>query len=106
VFVIAGGLFVMRFSWVALLHIPAVVWGAVVEINGWICVLTPWENRLRNLAGQEGYTQGFIEYYLIPLIYPAELTHDMQLVMGVIVITINLCMYTFIIYRLMRKNDR
>ena len=101
VFVIAGGFIVLIWPWVILLHIPAVIWGAIVELKGWICVLTPWENNLRHLAGQEGYSGGFIERYIVSLIYPAELTHDAQIVMGLIVITINLCIYSFIAYRLM-----
>ena len=101
VFVIAGAFIVLKWPWVTLLHIPAVIWGAIVELKGWICVLTPWENNLRHLAGQEGYSGGFIEHYIVSLIYPAELTHDAQIVMGLIVITINLCIYSFIAYRLM-----
>ena len=101
VFVIAGAFIVLKWPWVILLHIPAVIWGAIVELKGWICVLTPWENNLRHLAGQEGYSGGFIEHYVVSLIYPAELTRDAQIVMGLIVITINLCVYGFIIYRLM-----
>jgi hypothetical protein len=64
-------------------------------------VLTPWENDLRRLAGQEGYSGGFIEHYVVSLIYPAEITRDAQIVMGIIVIIINLCVYGFITYRLM-----
>ena len=101
VFVIAGAFIVLKWPWVILLHIPAVIWGAIVELKGWICVLTPWENNLRHLAGHEGYSGGFIEHYIVSLIYPAELTHDAQIVMGLIVITINLCIYSFIAYRLM-----
>ena len=101
VFVIAGGFIVLIWPWVILLHIPAVIWGGIVELKGWICVLTPWENNLRRLAGQEGYPGGFIEHYIVSLIYPAELTRDAQIVMGVIVIIINLCVYSFIVYRLM-----
>jgi len=103
VFVIAGAFTVLKWPWVILLHIPAVIWGVIVELKGWVCVLTPWENNLRRLAGQEGYSGGFIEHYIISLIYPAELTRDAQLVMGLIVITINLCVYCFIAYQLMCK---
>jgi len=104
VFVVTGGFFVLKWPWLALLHLPAVVWGAIVEIKGWLCPLTPWENNLRHLAGQEGYSEGFVEHYLIPLIYPAELTRDTQIAMGMIVVAINLCIYCFIAYRLIRKS--
>lgn len=99
VFVIVGGLLVMRWLWLAWLHIPAVAWAAVVEINSWICVLTPWENELRRLAGQDGYSGGFIEHYIVPIIYPSGLTHGIQIAMGVSVIIINLVVYSLIVYR-------
>jgi len=104
VFVVMGGFFVLKWPRLALLHLPAVVWGAIVEIKGLLCPLTPWENSLRHMAGQEGYSEGFIEYYLIPLIYPAELTRDLQITMGLIVVAINLSIYSYIVYRLIRKN--
>ncbi|MBG7609796.1 MAG: DUF2784 domain-containing protein [Anaerolineae bacterium] len=103
VFVIAGSVAVLRWPWLMLLHIPAVIWGAVVMINGWLCPLYPWENSLRHLAGQEGYSGGFIEYYIIPLIYPMEMTRNTQVLAGVIVVVINLCLYCFVIYQLIRK---
>jgi hypothetical protein len=99
VFVVAGGLLVLKRLWVVWLHVPAAIWGAVVEINGWICVLTPWENELRKLAGQEGYSGGFIEHYIAPIIYPSGLTHEIQVSMGVSVIIINIIVYGFILYR-------
>ena len=104
VFVIMGSVAVLRWPWFVLLHIPAVIWGAVVMINGWLCPLSPWENSLRQSAGQEGYSGGFIEYYIIPLIYPMELTRDVQVLAGIIVVVINLCLYCFVIYRLMRNS--
>ncbi len=103
VFVIIGGFTVLKWRWLILLHIPAVVWGALVEMKGWICMLTPWENSLRQLAGQEGYGGGFIEHYIMPLIYPVALTHNIQIVMGLVVVAINLCIYCFVAYRLIRK---
>ena len=104
VFVIVGGVMAMKWSWLMFLHIPAAVWGVLVVMNGWICPLTPWENQLRNLAGQEGYSSGFIEHYIIPLIYPSGLTRDMQIILGLFILTINLFVYGFIIYRLIHKD--
>jgi len=106
VFVVAGGFTLLKWPRLVLLHIPAVVWGAIVEIKGWLCPLTPWENSLRHLAGQEGYSQGFIEHYIVPLIYPAQLTRDIQITMGLTVVAINLCVYSFIVYRLMYKTKK
>ncbi len=102
VFVIVGGLLVYKWHWVAWLHLPAAAWGAIVEYRGWICPLTPWENRLRQLAGQEGYNEGFIEHYLLPVIYPSGLTRDIQLTLAVIVVVINLLIYGVLIVRLLR----
>ena len=103
IFVVAGGFTVFKWHWMALLHIPAASWGAVIEYKGWICPLTPWENRLRQLAGQEGYSEGFIEHYILQLVYPPGLTRDMQSTLGTIVIVINLLVYGVFLYRLARN---
>ncbi len=102
-FVVAGGLAVFKWPWMALLHIPAAVWGAMIEYKGWICPLTPWENSLRKLAGGEGYTEGFIEHYILQIIYPPGLTRDMQTTLGTVVMVINLAIYAVILYRLFRN---
>ena len=82
------------------IHLPAVIWACLIEFKGWICPLTPLEKWLREVSGAEGYQEGFIEHYLIPIIYPAGLTEGVQLMLGVIVIVINLCIYAFVLYRL------
>ena len=92
-FVLFGGLLVLRWRWVLWAHIPAAGWGLLIEITGWICPLTPLENWLRNLSGAAGYSGGFVERYLIPVIYPAALTRDIQLVLGGIVVLVNLAVY-------------
>ena len=102
-FVVAGGLLAIKWRWIAWLHLPAVCWGALVEINSWVCVLTPWENQLRHLAGQDGYTGGFIEYYIASIIYPDGLTAGIQVAMGISVIVINVFMYSYIVYRSGKK---
>ncbi|MEN6330842.1 MAG: DUF2784 domain-containing protein [Smithella sp.] len=100
-FVVAGGILVLHRPRLAILHLPAVIWGAAVELCGWICPLTPLENYFRRLAGGAGYSGGFIEHYLIPLIYPENLTIGMQYVLGALVIVVNLIFY-FIIWRKIR----
>ncbi len=92
-FVLFGGLLVLRWHRLAWLHLPAVFWGAVVEFFHLICPLTPWENRLRQAAGESGYGGGFIEHYLIPLIYPSGLTAQLQLWMGALVVLLNALVY-------------
>lgn len=92
-FVVAGGLLVWRWPALAWLHVPAALWGATVEWTGWICPLTPLENRLRAAAGQAGYESGFVEHYLLPLLYPAALTRGTQLVLGAVVVVVNVAVY-------------
>jgi hypothetical protein len=96
-FVVAGGLLVWRWPRLAWVHLPAVVWGVVVELTGWICPLTPLENYLRRLGGNSSYSSGFIEQYLIPVIYPANLTVGTQYVLGGLVIVVNLVLYSLVI---------
>ena len=81
-FVLLGGLAVARFPRLVWLHLPAVAWGAWVSGAGWICPLTPLENRLRRAAGEAGYPGGFVEHYLVGLIYPEGLTRGLQLFFG------------------------
>lgn len=95
-FVVLGGLLVLRHRWIAWLHVPAAVWGAVVELAGWFCPLTPWEIHLRLLAGEKGYETGFIEHYLVPLIYPEDLTRPLQIAIGALVVTLNLVIYFWV----------
>lgn len=92
-FVMLGGLLVLRRRRLMWLHLPVVVWGAAIEFVGWICPLTPLENRLRAAAGEAGYSGGFIEHYLIPLIYPAGLTRELQWLLGALVLLVNAAVY-------------
>lgn len=98
-FVVAGGLLVLRRPRLALLHLPAAVWGALIEFNGWGCPLTPLEKSLRAAAGEAGYQGGFIEHYLLPVLYPAGLTRGVQLALGVLVIAVNLGLYAALLRR-------
>jgi hypothetical protein len=93
VFVVAGGLLVLRRRGWAVLHLPAVAWGAFTEFTGTICPLTPWEQALRQQAGAAGYAGGFIEHYLVPLIYPAALTPGIQVALGAFVLLVNAAVY-------------
>ena len=102
-FVLLGGLLVYRWKWVCLLHLPAVTWGALIEFQGWICPLTPLEQKFRFLAGQSGYTGGFIEHYLIPIIYPSGLTRTVQISIGLFVIILNLAIYGWVLYDLLHS---
>ena len=92
-FVIGGGLLVFWRPVVAWAHLPAVAWGAWIELSGGICPLTPIENALRARGGGAVYDGSFVERYLVPLIYPESLTRDLQTMLGVLVIVTNVAIY-------------
>jgi hypothetical protein len=93
VFVLCGGLLVLRWRWIAWLHLPAALWGAFVEFTGWICPLTPLENWLREQGGETSYRSDFIAQYLLPVLYPGDLTRDLQLLLGTGVVVLNAAVY-------------
>lgn len=103
VFAVGGGLLALRWRWMPWLHLPALAWGATVEFTGWICPLTPLENALRHAGGAAGYTESFIERYLLPLIYPGELTRELQLVLGGALLLINAGVYAMVWRRRYRR---
>ena len=92
-FVVLGGLLALKRLKVAWIHIPACIWGALIEFQGWICPLTPLEKWLRVKAGQAGYSGGFVQHYLLPLIYPAGLTEQTATVLGLLVVVVNVAVY-------------
>jgi hypothetical protein len=100
VFVVLGGIAVLRWPWLAWLHIPTAVWGALIEFAGWICPLTPLENSLRERGGEAGYAGGFIDHYITAIIYPHGLTRTMQIAIGVLVLAIN----AFVYWRFWRRS--
>ncbi len=102
-FVIFGGLLVLRWPRVKWAHLPAALWGAVIEFWGFVCPLTPLENYFRQRAGLAEYHTGFVERYLLPVLYPAQLTRAVQIVLGVGVVAINLCIYAWIFRRWKRR---
>ena len=105
-FVVLGGLLMMRYRWMVFIHIPAAIWGAFVEISGRICPLTIWENHLRRSAGESGYADSFVEHYLMPIIYPTGLTRSLQFWIAVFVVTANVVIYGWLVYRLRQSRTR
>ena len=105
-FVMLGGLLVLYRRWILWLHLPAALWGLGIELFGWICPLTPLEKWLRELGGMEAYTTGFIQHYLLPIIYPAGLTRNWQLLLAVFLIVLNLLIYWWVWhrYRIQRRH--
>jgi hypothetical protein len=98
-FVVLGGLLVLRWPRLAYVHVPVAVWGVLIEFAGWICPLTPLEKKLREAAGDAGYEGGFIEHYILPVLYPSALTRNIQLLLGTIVLVLNLSIYAHLIRR-------
>jgi hypothetical protein len=96
VFVALGGLLALRWRWLPWVHLPAAAWGGFVELTGRICPLTPLENRLRRAAGRSGYEGDFIEHYLLPVIYPAGLTREIQLLLAALLLVLNIVIYAIV----------
>ncbi|TYP61945.1 DUF2784 domain-containing protein [Stutzerimonas stutzeri] len=99
IFVLLGGLLVAWKRGFLLLHLPAIAWGLFVELSGRPCPLTYWENLLRRLAGSAGYEAGFIEHYLLPLIYPAWLSVPVQYLLAAVVVLVNALIYGGLVWR-------
>nr|HID60087.1 DUF2784 domain-containing protein [Desulfobacterales bacterium] len=102
-FVVLGGIISIWWRRVVWLHVPAALWSAVVEFTGWICPLTPLENWLRFTGEEPGYSRGFVEEYILPILYPAGLTRETQIGSGTFVVTVNILIYW---YLYMASNSR
>jgi len=96
IFVVAGGLLVLKWPRLAWLHLPAVAWGALIEFTGWICPLTPLENSLRTMGGEPAYGSDFIGHYLLPILYPTGLTRYLQVVLGMGLLAANVALYSWL----------
>ena len=105
-FVVAGGACVLRWPRVAWVHVPAVIWGVLIEFFGWICPLTPLEIALRHRAGEAAYTGGFIAHYVMRVIYPDGLTRGIQVMLGILVLALNGGIYAAMIAREVRGGSR
>ena len=92
-FVVLGGLLVWRWRPIIWAHLPAAIWGVLIEFAGWMCPLTPLENWLRQRGQEAGYTGGFVDHYLIATLYPEQLTRELQMVLGVAVLAVNSLVY-------------
>ena len=98
-FVVVGGFLAIRWSWVSWVHIPSVLWGVLIEYGGWICPLTPLENRFRAEQGSTTYESDFIAQYILPILYPEGLTRRDQLTLGTFALVLNIAIYAFIFLR-------
>ncbi len=103
VFVALGAFLALRWPRVAWAHVPAAIWGAWIELAGGVCPLTPLEVGLRRTAGQAGYGGGFIEHYILPVVYPSGMTRGLQIGLGLAVVIGNLAIYGWMIARRRRR---
>lgn len=97
VFVVAGGVLCIKWRKLIWIHIPAIIWGTVIELSGWICPLTPLENYFRRKSGEAAYAGDFVSQYLVPVIYPESLTREIQWLLALAVLVINGAVYTIIV---------
>jgi len=104
--VLAGGFLAVRWWWLAPLHLPALAWGVLLEWHGWICPLTPLENTLRRQRGLATYDTGYIEHYLLSIIYPDGLTREVQVLLAIGLVLINSAAYGFYIRKHFSKSKR
>ena len=105
-FVVLGGLLALRWPRVVWIHLPCAAWGALVELAGWICPLTPLEQHFRERAGVGTYATSFLEHYLVPLLYPGALTRAVQIGLGVGVVALNAAVYAWVWRAWVRRRNR
>ena len=103
-FVLVGGFLALRWPRLKWVHLPAAVWGVLIEYAGWICPLTPLENVLRARAGEAGYAGGFVEHYVLAVLYPGDLTSSVRWVLGSIALAVNLAAYALMWRRTRRRS--
>lgn len=104
-FVALGAFLSLLWPRVVWLHLPAAVWGVLISFFGWPCPLTPLENHLRRLGGESGYTESFVERYLVSIIYPGELTRTGFVALGLGVLALNVAVYAWIHHRRRRAHS-
>jgi hypothetical protein len=104
-FVVLGGVLAFHWPKITWAHIPAALWGVLIEFGGWICPLTPLENWLRLKGGVTGYTGSFIEHYILPVLYPAALTRNLQIAIGIFVLVLNALIYALLLRRIRRTRQ-
>jgi hypothetical protein len=103
VFAGVGALLVLRWRRLAWVHVPCAVWGALIMFAGWVCPLTPLENALRHRGGEAGYQGGFIDHYVVSVLYPRGLTRGLQYGIGAGVVLVNAAVYGSMLSRGGRK---
>ncbi|MDD1636320.1 MAG: DUF2784 domain-containing protein [Methylococcaceae bacterium] len=103
-FAVFGGLIAIWWRKILFIHLPAAAWGVFVEFTGRVCPLTSLENTLRIKSGIAGYSESFVEHYLLRIIYPEDLTREIQYFLGALVVIVNIVIYLWLFYRLRLEN--
>ena len=102
-FVVFGALLIFASIKIIFIHIPAVIWGSYIELTNSICPLTYLENWFLHKANLTTYSEGFIQNYLVPIVYPMNLTKDLQIYLGIALIVLNIIFYVLIINKLIKN---
>ena len=103
IFVVFGALLFFVSTKIIYVHVPALIWGIYIELTHSVCPLTYLENWFLQKANLTTYSEGFIPYYLVPIVYPNNLTEDLQTYIAIALIVANTIMYGFIISKLNRN---
>jgi hypothetical protein len=96
IFAVFGGALVLRYPNMLKVHLLALSWAIVVQWADWVCPLTPLENYLRGLGGEAGYDGSFVEHFVLKILYPQELTPELRTMLGLVLIIMNVAVYTFV----------
>ncbi|NRB39478.1 MAG: DUF2784 domain-containing protein [Pseudomonadales bacterium] len=102
-FAVLGAWLILWKRWWQFLHLPAAIWVVYIEFSHGICPLTPLEMQLRSAAGLAGYSGGFVEHYIMPIVYPVGLTQEIQIYLGLIALALNILSYLLVFYLLKRR---
>ena len=103
-FVVFGALLFFASVKIIFIHIPALIWGSYIELTNSICPLTYLENWFLHTANLTTYSEGFIQNYLVPIVYPMSLTKDLQIYLGITLIVVNIIIYGVIFNKLKTEN--
>jgi len=98
-FIVFGGLLVLFWRRMAWVHLPLAIWGVVVQWMSWICPLTPLENWFRARSGTATYREGFVEHYVMPVLYPIGVDPRLHWVLGLVVLVANAAIYATVFRR-------
>ena len=103
IFVVFGALLFFVSTKIIYVHVPALIWGIYIELTHSVCPLTYLENWFLQKANLTTYSEGFIQNYLVPIVYPKHLTDNLQIYFAIVLIVANMIMYGLIISKSKKK---